>query len=128
VKREHSYVCINCPLSCSLELVEEDGEVLEVRGNDCKTGAKYAEQEFRDPRRVVTTTVMVRGGGLPLLPVRSSGTVPKDMVKKAVTALVDLVVEAPVKNGQVLSSNILETGVDVIATRDLDREPPADAR
>lgn len=122
MKREHSYTCINCPLSCSLELVEEDGEVVEVRGNDCKTGAKYAVQEFTDPRRVVTTTVTVRGGALPLLPVRSTATIPKERVKDAVAQLARIVVDAPVSNGQLITSDILGTGVDVISSRDLPRK------
>lgn len=123
MKRNHEYVCINCPLSCPLELVEEDGEVLEVTGHDCKVGAKYAEEEFTDPRRVVTTTVPVRGGVLPLLPVRSTGPIPKTLVTEAVRVLSGLAVEAPVRDGQVIHPDILETGVDVISSRDMEALP-----
>ncbi len=119
VKNKHSFVCINCPLSCSLELTEENGEVLEVTGNDCKVGARYAEEEFRDPRRVVTTTVTVTDGTLPLLPVRTEKAIPKRLVAEAVKALADVVVEAPVRRGQVVYPDIMDTGVDVIASRDL---------
>ncbi len=121
VKNKHSFVCINCPLSCSLELTEENGEVLEVTGNDCKVGARYAEEEFRDPRRVVTTTVPVREGILPLLPVRTEKTIPKRLVADAVRMLAGVVVEAPVHGGQVVYRDIMDTGVDVIASRDLAR-------
>jgi CxxC motif-containing protein len=121
VKSKHDFVCINCPLSCSLELTEEDGEVLEVTGNDCKVGARYAEEEFRDPRRVMTTTVPVRDGTLHLLPVRTEKAIPKRLVTDAVRALAAVVVEAPVKDGQVIYPDIMETGVDVIASRDLAR-------
>ena len=72
MRKGHSFVCINCPLSSELELTEEEGEVLEVSGNECKIGVKYAEEEFRDPRRVVTTTVTAKDGVLPLLPDRKS--------------------------------------------------------
>ena len=120
MKRKHEYVCINCPLSCPLELLEEDGEVLEVKGHDCKVGARYAEEEFRDPRRVVTTTVRARGGALPLLPVRSESPIPKKRVAEAVAALSGLTVDAPVRNGQVIYPDILGTGVDVISSRDLE--------
>lgn len=121
MKNKHSFVCINCPLSCSLELTEEDGEVLEVTGNDCKVGARYAEEEFKDPRRVVTTTVPVREGILPLLPVRTEKAIPKRLVEDAVRALAGVVVEAPVRRGQVVYQDIMDTGVDVIASRDLAR-------
>jgi len=121
LKKKHDFVCINCPLSCALELTEEEGEVLEVSGNECKIGVKYAEEEFRDPRRVVTTTVTAKDGVLPLLPVRTAEAIPKRLVVEAVGALAGLVVEAPVTDGQVIYPDIVGTGVDVIASRDLAR-------
>jgi CxxC motif-containing protein len=122
VKNKHNYVCINCPLSCALELTEEDGRVLEVTGNECKVGARYAEEEFKDPRRVVTTTILVKDGVLPVLPVRTVQAIPKRLVIDAVKALAGVVAEAPVTTGQVIYPDILGTGVDVIASRDLIRE------
>lgn len=122
MKKTHSYTCINCPLSCGLELVEEDGEVLEVTGADCKVGVRYAEEEFRDPRRMMTTTVRVEGGVLPLLPVATTDPIPKRLVREAVEVLAQVTVEAPVEDGQVVYPDILDTGVDVISSRRLDRE------
>jgi CxxC motif-containing protein len=121
MKRRHEFTCINCPLSCSLVLSEEDGEVLEVSGSDCKVGEKYAVEEFENPQRMVSTTVKVEGGVLPLLPVVSASPIPKRMVREAVRALASVVVEAPVAEGQVVYGDILGTGVDVVASRRLDR-------
>ncbi|MGQ9537338.1 MAG: DUF1667 domain-containing protein [Actinomycetota bacterium] len=121
MRRKHTFICINCPLSCSLELVEEDGQVLEVSGNECEVGRRYAEEEFRDPRRVVTTTVKVRNGVLPLLPVVSTRPIPKSLVWEAVKALSDVEVEAPVRDGEVIYRDILGTGADMVASRRLDR-------
>ncbi|OFW58551.1 MAG: hypothetical protein A2V52_07350 [Actinobacteria bacterium RBG_19FT_COMBO_54_7] len=122
MRNSHSFVCINCPLSCSLELIEENGEVIEVLGNECNVGAKYAEEEFRNPRRMVTTTVTVREGLLPLLPVVSESSVPKDMVREAVKVLSEVVVDAPVDEGQVIYEDILGTGVNIISSRKLERQ------
>lgn len=127
MKNKHDFVCINCPLSCPLELTEEDGEVLEVSGNECKVGVKYAEEEFKDPRRVVTTTVTAKDGILPLLPVRTMEAIPRSLVGEAVRVLADIVVEAPVENGQLIFPDILGTEVDVVATRDLKRSHRASA-
>lgn len=122
MKNKHNYVCINCPLSCSLELTEENGDVLEVTGNECKVGVRYAEEEFKNPRRVVTTTILVRDGTLPVLPVRTTEAIPKRLVIDAVRALAEVVVQAPVTEGQVIYPDIMNTGVDVIASRDLMKE------
>ncbi|MBU1670641.1 MAG: DUF1667 domain-containing protein [Actinobacteria bacterium] len=119
MRSSHEFTCINCPLSCPLELVEEDGRVLEVKGAECRLGEKYAEAEFTDPRRVVTTTVTVRNGTLPLLPVRSTEAIPRRLVREAVESLASIAVEAPVKEGQVILADLLGTGVDVVSSRDL---------
>lgn len=120
--KKHEFLCINCPLGCTLELSEENGEVLEVKGADCKVGEKYAVEEFKDPRRMVITTVRVSGGTLPLLPVVSEAPIPKRMIRDAVKELADVVVDAPIADGQVIYPDILGTGVDVVASRRLDSE------
>jgi CxxC motif-containing protein len=105
-----------------VELVEEEGTILEVRGNECKAGRKYAEEEFKNPRRTVTTTVKVKGGVLPVLPVVSADPLPKGRVREAVRELSRLVVEAPVEEGQVVCEDLLGLGVKVIASRRLERK------
>jgi len=112
-------------MSCRLELIEEDGKVLEVRGADCKNGVRYAEAEFTDPRRNVTTTVLALGGMLPLLPVRTTEPIPKVKVRDVARRLSSVTVDAPVKEGQLVLADILGTGVDVIACRDLPAEEGA---
>ncbi len=126
MKTKHELVCINCPLSCGIELSEENGEILEINGAECKVGVKYAEEEFRNPRRMVSTTVKVKGGVLPLLPVASASPIPKSMVREAVRVLAVLVLEAPVADGQVVYRDILGTGVDIVSSRRLDTETPAE--
>jgi len=115
-----SYLCIGCPLGCRLELDEAvDGEILEVRGNSCRKGEEFAQQEHRDPRRLVTTTVAIDGAHWPRLPVKTTGPVPKAMVRAVCRALMHAVVPAPVAMGDVIMADVLGTGVDVVATRSM---------
>jgi CxxC motif-containing protein len=125
MKNKHEFLCINCPLGCTLELTEEDGEILEVAGAECKVGEKYAREEFTNPRRRVSTTVRVKKGMLPLLPVVSESPIPKSMVKEAIQILAEVVVDAPVADGQVVYPNILGTGVDIVSSRKMNRETTA---
>jgi CxxC motif-containing protein len=115
-----TYLCIGCPLGCRLE-VEEDaqGALIAVRGFSCKRGREYAIQEHTAPQRVVTTTVTIRRARGPRLPVRTSAPVPKPLVRAVCRALRGVVVDAPVRMGQVIVADVLATGVDVIATRDM---------
>jgi CxxC motif-containing protein len=116
-----TYLCIGCPLGCRLEVDENEcHEIVEVRGFSCKRGREYAEQEHTDPRRTVTTTMGVRGGRVPRLPVKTQETVPKRLVLDVCDALRTVIVDAPVHLGDVILPDVLGTGVDVVATRDMD--------
>lgn len=121
----HSYLCIGCPLGCRLEVdtVDDDGadEIVEVRGFSCRKGKDFARQEHIDPRRDVSTTVSIDGGTWPRLPVKTSGSVPKHLVRAVCRELWQVTVEAPAELGQVIVADILGTGVDVVATRSMPR-------
>ncbi|MDX9721256.1 MAG: DUF1667 domain-containing protein [Myxococcota bacterium] len=114
-------LCISCPIGCPLQLVHEGQEIKEVTGAQCNRGAKYARQEFSDPRRQLSTTVPISGARWQRLPVRLSAPIPKHLVFEAVRIIHSLRLEAPVQRGQVLLHDLLGEGVDVLATRHLDR-------
>ena len=121
------FVCVGCPIGCPLELQHEGDEIIEIEGNDCKRGAKYAKQEFSDPRRSLSTTVAISGAMWRRLPVKTSGQVPKDRVLEAARAIHGIRCRAPVEVGEVLIEGLLgEAGLDVIATRSMEKvEAPA---
>lgn len=110
-------VCIVCPLGCTMEV--EMGEEIKVAGNTCKRGLEYAVKECTNPTRTITTTVGITQGELPVIPVKTSGEVPKDKIADCMQVLRKTRIPAPVKNGEVVVSNILGTGVDIIAIRDV---------
>lgn len=126
----HAYLCTGCPLGCRLEVEARDGDVLEVRGFSCKRGERYGRQEHVDPRRPLSTTVWIDGATIRRVPVRTAEAIPKAQVVAVARALRGRRVDAPVRRGDVVLSDALGTGVDVIITRDLDRvdgggRPPA---
>lgn len=112
--------CINCPLSCELTATVEDGVVMNVTGNFCPRGAQYAKEELTAPTRMLTATVHVEGGRLPLLPVVSAKKLPKGRVVECAEALRTVSVKAPVHVGDVVAANILGLGVDIVASRDME--------
>ncbi len=112
-------VCVTCPVGCELKVTHEGKNVLEVEGHQCKRGVEYAEQEIADPRRVVITTVRVKGGFHPLVPVRSTEPVPKAKIFPILRRLREVELEAPVEMHQVVLPNAEGTGVDVVTSRPL---------
>lgn len=116
------YLCIGCPLGCRLEVDEDEpGHIVEIRGFSCKRGKEYAAQEHVDPRRTVTTTVAVEHALWSRLPVKSTLPVPKHRVAEICQALRIATVHAPVHLGDVIVADILGTGADIVATRDMER-------
>lgn len=115
-------VCINCPMGCGLE-VKKDGKDYKVAGNACKRGVDYAVSELTDPRRIVTSSVFVKGGTHTTVSVKTSSEIPKGLIFKCVEELSNIKVKAPVRIGDVIVENILDTGVDILATRRVDKRP-----
>ncbi len=92
-----------------------------MTGNTCPRGERYARNEVLNPRRTVTTTVRVSGrNGICLVPVKTAGEIPKDKIMDCIQAVADAKVTAPVAIGDVIISNVADTGVNVIATKSLE--------
>ena len=115
-----NFICIGCPVGCPLQLTHEGTEIREVVGQACNRGAKYARQEFVDPRRGMSTTVAIAGALWRRLPVKVTKPLPKDRVVEAARLIHALHLQAPVRRGDVLLRDLLgEPGIDVVATRTL---------
>ena len=112
-------ICIACPIGCELEVTLDEGKIVNVEGNSCKLGLDYAEQEIFDPRRMVASTVKVKNGFHPLVPVYTENPIPKPKIFDVLAELRNVELEAPVKINDVVIENVLGTGINVIASRDL---------
>jgi len=110
--------CIICPLGCTLRVLLKGEGVIKVEGNRCQRGIIYAQGEVK-PRRTLITVVKVYGGELPVVSVKTSKPIPKDLIPEAMKVISRVSVKAPVKAGDVIVENLLGLGTDVIATRDV---------
>ena len=112
------FICIVCPSSCRLSVSEEDGAI-KVKGNECRQGEEHGKEEYREPLRMLSTTLAVANGNLPRLPVISSREIPKAKLYEALSLLYKIQVAAPMRCGDIIVKNICDTGADVIASRSL---------
>jgi CxxC motif-containing protein len=120
VTREETIICVGCPLGCEIKLLLGDrDEVVEVDGNKCKEGKQYALEEFSNPVRTLTATVLTKDGSQPLLPVRTSKPILKTLLTQGMSIIAGTTVKPPIRMGDVIVPNLLDTGVDVVATSDL---------
>lgn len=115
---EKDFVCIVCPNGCILHTVSNGGEI-SVSGNKCPKGEDYAKTELTNPMRTLTTSVATTFESRPVLPVRTSGVIPKGEIKNAMKAVNNIVVDCPKLCGDVICENFMGFDVDLIATDDL---------
>lgn len=111
--------CISCPLGCSI-LVEKDEKDFQIIGQACKKGMEYALKEVTNPQRILTSTVKIQNGIQKMLPVRSEKTIPKKLIIQSVKELSKVVITAPIKKGDIIFKNILNTGVNIVSSRDME--------
>ena len=111
-----SLICVSCPLGCPIEVEIENGEIISVSGNTCKRGDAYARTEITNPVRSLTTSVKVENGIHPVVPVKSAGPIPKDKMFDCMKVINSVTVKAPISIGDVVIENILDLGIDIVAT------------
>lgn len=117
-----SLTCINCPMGCALTIEMNGDEVISVTGNTCSRGDVYARKELTNPTRIVTSTVKVVGGKSDMVSVKTREDIPKGKIFECVRELKDVQIQAPVHIGDVVAANVADTGIDVVATRNVDTD------
>ncbi len=119
-EEEKTVRCIVCPTGCEIHVKNVKGELI-IDGHTCNRGEEYAKDEFIAPKRILTSTMRVNNGLLPLIPVRTNQPVLKEQLNNILKEIAKKIVNAPIKMGDVLIENVLDLGVNIIASRDLIR-------
>jgi CxxC motif-containing protein len=115
-------ICIGCPMGCCLSVDYVGTAIIDVSGNRCKVGLEYAAKEIFNPERTLTTTVKVKCGHLPLVSVKTNKPIPKSRILDVMNLLAKVEVEAPVKIGELIIQNIFNTGVNIVATKNISKK------
>lgn len=118
--KENKIICVACPRGCRITVVGDDKKIKSIKGFSCPRGEDYAKEEFLNPTRILPTTVKVKNGNFPLVSVKTEKPIPKKDLLPAMDVIARTEVEAPVSCGDIIIKNILDTGVNVIATRNVE--------
>ncbi|MBY9017481.1 MAG: DUF1667 domain-containing protein [Candidatus Lokiarchaeota archaeon] len=113
--------CIVCPTGCEIKAIKDPNNEITFEGYTCERGLDYAKQEFYEPKRILTTTIRVENGFIPLIPVRTDKPILKDKLNEVLMIIAQTVVNAPIKMGDILINDVLNSGVNIIASRDLSK-------
>ena len=110
-------ICITCPRGCHLQVDDN----LNVTGNMCPRGALYAKAELTHPTRMVTSSVWVESKIESRLPVKTKEPIPKELIFPVMEEIEKITVKAPIDIGDVIIKDVLGTGVDIVATKNIER-------
>lgn len=113
------FTCIVCPNGCEMEAEIENGKVVSITGNLCPRGEQYVRQELTAPRRTIASSVLVKGGELPVTSVRLTKAIPKEMIFPVMDEIRRVVLIAPVKAGTIVLHNVCGLDSDVMVTKNI---------
>ncbi|OQY36498.1 MAG: hypothetical protein B6229_09955 [Spirochaetaceae bacterium 4572_7] len=119
-------ICISCPIGCHLNVSwDEDKELeleqIKVEGNKCSRGITYGREEILSPKRVITATCSVDSIYMHRIPVKTTSAVNKEYMVDLLEEIYKLRIKTPIKTGDVLINNYKNTGVNIVATRSLNK-------
>ena len=118
--KQKELICIACPQGCNL-IVSKTNNIVTVTGNKCPKGEAYAHQEFECPMRVLTSTVKTNSNKQPRLPVKLSKEIPLSNISEYINEIKKVCCTKPVKPGDILAENILNKGINLIATGEINK-------
>ena len=116
---KNTIICTVCPNGCEIEVNYTTREDAVLTGYTCKRGIPYAIDECFEPKRTFTSSVKITGTDRRMLPVRTTGPIPKELLMKAAETIAEITLEVPVKCGDVIVENFLDTDVNLIAAMSL---------
>ena len=114
-------ICIGYPMGCQLTVNMEDADNITVTGNTCPRGEAYGKKEVTNPTRIVTSSVKINDGTIARVSVKTENDIPKGKIFDIMKEIREVTVTAPIHIGDVIIKNVADTGVDVIATKDVGR-------
>ncbi len=114
--------CVVCPAGCRITVtLDENNKVVDVTGQTCVRGKKYAESEVTNPVRTLTSTVtVITKDGAKMLPVRTDKPIPRPTLFDAMKIVRSIKAVAPVHTGDVIAANFIEEGTNLIACKDIE--------
>lgn len=113
-------ICIGCPVGCLITVDKNNDGSLVITGNTCKKGEQYARNEVTAPKRTVTSIMKVEGSIGKVVSVKTKEEIPKNKIWECMEEINKGIVKVPVKAGDILIKDVAGTGVDVVATTNME--------
>ncbi len=121
IEKKH-FTCVICPIGCEIDVELQDSNVVSIEGSKCAKGKEFVSQELKEPMRILTTTIRMKGAKWAMLPVRTDKPIPKRLLFMVMKELQNIELKAPVQMSDVIIRDIAGTGANILATRNMKKE------
>ncbi len=111
-------ICTICPKGCEID-VEKQGNDIFITGNRCKRGYEFVLEEITCPKRNIQTTVATTFKNFPRLPVKTDKPIDQEKIPDIMKICQGVLVKEKVRTGDIIIENINGTGVNMVATSDM---------
>jgi len=119
IEKKH-FTCVTCPVGCEVDVEVKDGSIVSLTGNKCDKVKEFVLQELKEPMRVLTTIVRIKGAKYAMLPVRTDKLIPKRLFMQAIEELASIDLQAPVHMSDVIVKDVAGSGANIVATRTME--------
>jgi CxxC motif-containing protein len=114
-------ICNRCSSKCVIDIYKSGNEY-KYDGSMCDQGIVYGEEYMRSNERIFTSVVRVKGiTSCSVVPVKSNKPLDINLWIECSKALSRVYVGIPIKIGDVICKNILNSGVDIICTKNIEK-------
>lgn len=112
------FICIVCPRGCHITVDDQ----MNITGNKCPRGKTYVETELKDPKRILTTTIRTTFKERPRVSCKTDKPIPKKLIFDAMRVINEVVIDKPLKIGDIVIRDILHTGSNIVLTKSCEIE------
>jgi len=119
IEKKH-FTCVTCPVGCEVDVEVKDGSIISMTGNKCDKVKEFVLQELKEPMRVLTTIVRIKGAKYAMLPVRTDKPIPKRLFTQAIEELASIDLQTPVHMSDVIVKDVAGSGANIVATRTME--------
>lgn len=117
----NEFICKGCNEYCCIN-IDKSGEYIELKGNLCDKAFDYVENKIKSKKDIFTSLVRIKGACCNVVPVKSNKPLDKSLWLECSKALSMLHVGAPIKMGDIVCHNLLNTGIDIICTKNVSKQ------
>ncbi|WP_027633584.1 DUF1667 domain-containing protein [Clostridium hydrogeniformans] len=115
-------ICEGCHKSCVIHIYKDKDDI-DIYGNECEVGLEYGKFKSKEDKEIFTTIIRIKGSEKhKVLPVKSSQEIDRSLWIECSKALSRIYVGPPISLGDIICKNILNTGVDIISCRTIERD------